>query len=138
MKDVLNFLIEVGKLKRNKRKGWVINQIKDPESIAEHVFRATILGWILGRKKKGINIEKLIKMALGHDLCEIYAGDTTPYDSILPKNKKQLKELMKTWPRFSDAGKERICARKYKKEKKGLEKLIAKLPTDLKSEIRNI
>ena len=138
MKDVLNFLIEVGKLKRNKRKGWIINQIKDPESIAEHVFRATILGWILGRKKKGINLEKLIKIALVHDLCEIYAGDTTPYDSILPKNKKKLKELMKTWPRFSDAEKERIAASKYKRERKGLEKLIAKLPSDLKSEIRNI
>ncbi|OGZ19123.1 MAG: hypothetical protein A2Z68_01725 [Candidatus Nealsonbacteria bacterium RBG_13_38_11] len=138
MKNVLNFLIEVGKLKRKKRRGWVINQIKNPESIAEHVFRAAILGWVLGRKKKGINIEKLIKIALVHDLCEVYAGDATPYDSILPKNKKQLKALMKTWPRFSDAEKTRISSKRYKKERKGLEKLISTLPTDLKNEMRSI
>ena len=138
MENLLDFLIEVGKLKRMPRRGWVINQIKNPESIAEHVFRAAILGWVLGEKKKGFNIEKLIKIVLIHDLCEVYSGDITPYDSILPKSKKLLKELMRTWPRFSNGEKKKRFSRKYKKEKEGLEKLISKLPLKLKKEIKTL
>jgi putative hydrolase of HD superfamily len=141
MKNLLNFFIDVGKLKRMPRRGWVINQIKNPESIAEHIFRATIMGWFLGKKKRGLNLEKLLKTALIHDLCEIYAGDITPYDSILPRSKKKLKELMKTWPRFSNSEKKKNSLRKMKKESEGLEKLISKLPPefkDIKEEIRSL
>ena len=138
MKELLNFFIEIGKLKKMPRKGWVINQIKNPESIAEHVFRVTIMTWILGQKKNNFNVEKLLKMALIHDLCEIYAGDITPYDSILPRSKKKLKELMKTWPRFSNADRKTRFLKKYKKEKKALEKLISKLPFNLKREIKSL
>ncbi len=138
MKDLLNFFIEIGKLKLIKRKGWVINQLKDPESIAEHIFRATIMAWLLGEKRGGLNIERLLKIALIHDLCEVYAGDTTPYDSILPKDKKKLCELMKTWPRFSNGEKKKITKKKHKKENKALDKLIKSLPSKLKHEIKNL
>ncbi len=138
MKELLNFFIEIGKLKKMPRRGWVINQIRDPESIAEHVFRATIMSWILGKKKKGFNIEKLLKMALIHDLCEVYAGDSTPYDSVLPRTKKKLKELMKTWPRFPVEERKERALEKYIREERALEKLISKLPPDLKKEIRNL
>lgn len=135
MKKFLDFFIEVGKLKKMPRRGWVINQIKNPESIADHIFRATIMGWILGEKKGGLNIEKLLKMALIHDLCETYAGDTTPYDSVLPKSKKKLRELMKTWPRFSAVEKKKRIFEKYRRETKALKKLISKLPANFKKEI---
>jgi len=138
MEKILNFLIEVGKLKRLPRRGWVINQIKNPESIAEHIFRSAIMGWILGYKKGDINIEKLIKIALIHDLCEIYAGDITPYDSVLPKRKKKLSALMKTWPRFSDSERREQAIKKYKKENKALKKLISKLPPKFKKEINKL
>ena len=138
MSKLLSFFSEVGKLKRIARKGWVLRGIKEPETIAEHTFRAAILAWFLGEKKKGLNIEKLLKIALIHDICEVYAGDTTPYDSILPKDKKKLKELMKTWPRFSDAEKKKIAEAKRKKEEAALDKLINNLPKDLKQEIKNL
>lgn len=138
MEELLNFFINIGKLKRMPRRGWVINQIKNPESIAEHIFRTAIMSWILGKEKKGFNSEKLIKMALIHDLCEVYAGDITPYDSILPKSKKKLWELMKIWPRFSNIGRRKRAIDKFKKENKALERLISKLPASLKKEIRNL
>jgi len=138
MKDFVDFFHEIGKLKGKSRRGWVINNIKNPESIAEHTFRAAIMAWVLGKNKKNFNIEKVLKIALIHDLCEIYAGDTTPYDSILPRTKKKRAELMKTWPRFSNAEKKRIAKEKYSKEKKALTKLISKLPVDIKKEIKNL
>ncbi|MDO8424651.1 MAG: HD domain-containing protein [bacterium] len=139
MEEILNFLIEIGKLKRMPRRGWVINQIKNGETIAEHIFRAAIMGWVLGKeKKKSFNIEKLIKIALVHDLCEVYAGDITPYDSILPKSKKSLKDLMKTWPRLPTLDKKKIGLNKYKKEMASFGKLIAKLPPSLRKELRSL
>ncbi len=138
MKNILNFLIEVGKLKKMPRMGWVINQIKGPESIADHVFRATIMGWLLAKKKRRLNTEKLLKMSLIHDLCEIYAGDETPYDYILPKNKKKLRGLMKTWPRFSNNIRQKRIKKKHQREEKALRKLILKLPLNLKNEIENL
>jgi len=96
------------------------------------------MAWFLAKKKEKLNIERIIKIALIHDLCEVYAGDITPYDSILPKNKKKREELMKIWPRFSNSQKKKLAKRKYNKEKESLEKLTAKLPSDLKKEIKNL
>ena len=137
MENLIKFFIEIGRLKRMPRRGWVINRIKNPESIAEHIFRATVMTWILGEKKK-LNREKLLKMILIHDLCEVYAGDITPYDKILPKNKKKLAKLMRTWPRFSNKEKEKTALEKYKKEWQSLMKLTETLPPKLKKEIRNL
>jgi len=137
MENLIKFFIEIGRLKRMPRRGWVINRIENPESIAEHIFRATVMTWILGEKKK-LNREKLLKMILIHDLCEVYAGDITPYDKILPKNKKKLAKLMRTWPRFSNKEKEKTAREKYKKEWQSLMKLTETLPPKLKKEIRNL
>ncbi len=138
MKNILNFLIEVGRLKRTPRKGWVLRGIKNPETIAAHTFRMAIMSWLLGIEKK-LNIKKVIKMSLIHDLCEVYAEDTTPYDNKVSfKNKNKWKEITKKWPRFSKEEKEKIYQKKYKKENKALEKLILNLPPSLKKEIRNL
>lgn len=139
MKNLVNFFNEIGKLKNMPRRRWVIRDIKNPESIAGHTFRAAIMAWFLGAEKNdNFNIEKIIKMALIHDLCDIYTGGITPYDSILPKNGKKRKELMKTWPRFTKAQKLKISREKHKKEEKGLNKLIKDLPTGIKKEIKNL
>jgi len=138
MTNALNFFIEIGKLKRMPRRGWIINDIKNPESIAEHTFRASLMVWILGDKKGGLKIERLLKMALIHDLCEVYAGDTTPYDSVLPKNLKERKEFMKTWPRFSSVQKLKLSRKKHKKEEKSLDRLLKNLPVNLKKEIKSL
>ena len=137
MENLLNFFIEIGKLKGKKRRGWILRGIKDPETIASHTFRMAIIAWLLGEKKK-LNINKILKMSLIHDLCEIYAGDTTPYDEFRPKEKKQWKEILKKWPRLSRGEKEKIFLEKYKKENEALEKLIFKLPSSLKKEIRSL
>ncbi len=138
MDKILKFFTEIGNLKEMKRRGWVLREIKNPESVADHIFRATLMAWILGRRKRGLNIEKVMKMALVHDICEVYAGDTTPYDSILPKNKKKRQELLETWPRFSDSERKRLSEKKFKKEKKALEKITKNLPHELRREIMDL
>ena len=139
MDELIKFFMEVGKLKGMPRQGWVIRNIKNPESIAEHTFRVAIMAWILASKKNHkLNLEKLLKMSLIHDICEVYAGDTTPYDSILPKDKKKRQELLKTWPRFSEEQKKKLAEKKYKKESAGLDKITKNLPVKLRQEIKSL
>jgi len=137
MENILDFLIKVGELKRIKRRGWVLRDVKDPETIAAHTFRMTIMSWILCCKKK-LNLNKVLKMSLIHDLCEVCAGDTTPYDTILPKDKKQWKQILNKWPRLQKRQKEKFFLNKYKKEQAGLKKLIVSLPLNIKKEIHNL
>ena len=137
MKELLNFLIEVGKLKRMKRKGWQLRGVKDLETIAAHTFRMTLMAWLLCSEKR-LDLNKILKMSLIHDLCEVFAGDTTPYDEILPKNRKEWKKTLNKWPRLSKLEKEKNFLKKYKKENEALKKLISKLPLTLKEEIKNL
>jgi putative hydrolases of HD superfamily len=137
MDKLLDFFIEVGKLKTMPRRGWLIREVKNPETIAEHIFRTALMGWLMAEGGR-FKMEKIFKMALVHDLCEVYAGDTTPYDGMIPKDKKALRELMKIWPRFSKEEKEKRAKEKHEKEKAGLEKLIANLSVKMKKEIMDL
>lgn len=135
MDNLIDFLIEIGGLKGKKRRGWMLHQIKNSESTAEHTFRVAIMAWVLGKRKK-LDLERVLKIALIHDLCEVYSPDLTPYDPLLPKDQKKIKEILKSWPKFTLAQKKKRGIKKYEQELKGLEKLIDKLPFDLKAEIK--
>jgi len=137
MKDILNFLIEAGKLKKVKRKGITFYGVKKPDNATDHSFRIALMVWLFNKKKK-LNIEKAIKMALIHDICKILAGDITPYDGLLPKSKKERDEFVKRWRRLPLKEKEKRYAQKFKKEFNALEKLTSKLPKKLKKEIINL
>lgn len=75
MHSVLDFGRTAGKLKRTKRKGWIsLVGIKDPESVADHTFRTAVLAMCLS-DLKGLDTEKLVRMALLHDVHEALTGD---------------------------------------------------------------
>jgi putative hydrolase of HD superfamily len=65
-----------GKLKELKRTGWVESGILEPESVADHSYRTTLLAMILS-DQKGLDTLKTVKMALLHDLVESVTGDLT-------------------------------------------------------------
>ena len=136
MKNTLNFLIKINKLKEIPKTGWVLMKVKNPETIADHIFRVAIASWLLSEKKK-LNIEKAIKIALSHDLCEVYAGDSTPffYWEGLDRDKKKDEEILLKGTRLSKEEKEKRGKTKLTKEKKALSKLIKSLKPELKREI---
>lgn len=73
-KKMVDFMATVGKSKRLLRSGWVREKVKDPESVAEHSFRITVLVIILA-DQLGVDKEKLIKMTFVMNLGEITTGD---------------------------------------------------------------
>jgi len=95
---MFNFYEKISKLKNVERKGWKIRDVKNPEnnrveSDAEHTFSMCMLAIkIMNAENLKLNQEKVLKMCLYHDLCEIEAGDTTPFDN-LTKQAKYDKEI---------------------------------------------
>ena len=142
MKNIFKFLIEIGKLKGKKRRGWQIHKIKNPETTAEHIFHLAILVWILGKKKK-LNIERAIKIALVHDICEVYSPDLTSYDAVAVREKGRLtiKDVAKIRPKL---GRPTIKQRKklekikQKLEARAMKKLTSKLSPEVKGEINQL
>jgi 5'-deoxynucleotidase YfbR-like HD superfamily hydrolase len=92
----------------------------------------------LGKEKTKLNMEKILKMALCHELSAVYTGDTIPYIKRLPKDRKKRKEILKKWPRLPEKEKARRFAREYKEEKEAFLKLTFGLEKNLKKEIINL
>lgn len=136
-KKLIHFFTTVGRLKKTKRTGWVLRGVKEPESIADHTFRMALMAWFLA-KGKGLNCAKVIKMALVHDLCEVYAGDMTPHDEQVSHGLDADKNIFNRWPRQSKEKKERLVKKKHEKERESLEKIIGDLPEELQNEVESL
>lgn len=63
-KDYIKFLELVGNLKQQKRTGWVMRNVNDPESIAGHMYRMSIMPLLLSKEvgNTSLDTEKSIKM----------------------------------------------------------------------------
>ncbi len=95
--NILAFYMKYNHLKNIYRQGWLKVRIgldhKDKcESVADHSFSVALLALtIIEEDKLDLDAFKCIKMAIIHELGEIYAGDYTPYDNIT-KEEKHIKE----------------------------------------------
>lgn len=74
----------VQQLKRTKRTGWLYYNITDCESIADHMYRMGIMGFLANSE---LDNSKCIKIALVHDIAESVVGDITPFDGITKEEK---------------------------------------------------
>lgn len=74
--DITHFLLELDALKRINRRSYVTNTTRR-ENSAEHSWHLAMACWsIADLFELDVSHEKLLKMALVHDLGEIDAGDT--------------------------------------------------------------
>ena len=99
MKNIANFLFEAGMLKRTPRSGFQFLGT-GAESVAEHIFRTTYIGYALGQSATGINVDRLIKMCLFHDLPEARTGDLNYVNKkyVTADENKAVKDLVETLP----------------------------------------
>uniref|UniRef100_A0A336LMJ8 5'-deoxynucleotidase HDDC2 n=1 Tax=Culicoides sonorensis TaxID=179676 RepID=A0A336LMJ8_CULSO len=85
-KDYVKFMELVGKLKHIKRTGWMLRDVKDCESIAGHMYRMSMMTFLLP-ENTGLDRIKCMEIALVHDLAEASVGDITPYCGISREEK---------------------------------------------------
>jgi putative hydrolase of HD superfamily len=81
-------LKEAISLKDLARAGWRRVGVPAPESVAAHSWGVAFAALL--RCPPHLNREKVLIMALLHDLAEVRVGDITPYDGISKAEKHQL------------------------------------------------
>lgn len=116
----VSFIKEIDKVKYILRQSKLFNSDRR-ENDAEHSWHLAVMAIVLAEHSdKPIDLLKVLKMVLIHDIVEIEAGDTFFYSStenhdnreeefaaakrifgILPK--EQAKELIAIWKEFEDA-----------------------------------
>lgn len=71
---VANFLFEAGTLKQSKRTGWWMAGVRDPESVAEHAWRTSLIASVIA-KLEGADPARAAFLAVWHDSQETRTGD---------------------------------------------------------------
>ncbi|KAF9192179.1 HD domain-containing protein 2 [Haplosporangium sp. Z 767] len=72
---------------RTKRTGWINHDVKPAESIADHMYRMSVMTLLIDEKTAGVDKDRCIKMAIVHDLAESLVGDITPFDGVTVEDK---------------------------------------------------
>ena len=79
MGGVISFLAELMRLKSVPRIGWLLRGVRDVESVASHSFGVAVIAMLLADRARArgidVNVERLLRMALLHDLTESRTGD---------------------------------------------------------------
>ncbi|MCL2354461.1 MAG: HD domain-containing protein [Oscillospiraceae bacterium] len=110
----IEFLVEADKMKTVFRQNTILDKSRF-ENDAEHSWHFAIMAMVLYEyaDSSKVDICRVLKMALVHDLIEIYAGDTFAYDAIGNQSKE-------------------------KRESESADKLFAMLPEEQGKEIRSL
>ena len=123
----MKFLLEIDALKSVIRQNYLSDGARR-ENDVEHSWHLAMMVMVLEEHFEGLDVLKTIKMALIHDIVEIYAGDTFAYDekgyedkdereqlaakkifSMLPED--QEREYTELWKEFEALeSKEALCA----------------------------
>ncbi|MEK7163010.1 MAG: HD domain-containing protein [Patescibacteria group bacterium] len=91
MKNDINFLYEIGCLRFIQRT-WKHFLNADFSNVSEHIMRVTWIALILAKYEGVKNTEKLLKMALVHDISESRTGDVN-YISRQYTERKELNAI---------------------------------------------
>ena len=89
LKNQLEFLIEADKMKSVFLQTLVMDGSRH-ENDAEHSWHIALMALTLHEYAGHVDVDinRVLKMALVHDLVEVYAGDTFAYDSEAARSKK--------------------------------------------------
>ena len=89
---ILDFFENSINLKKIQRQGWMDKlSMGHPESVSDHSYSVAIMCMVIS-DMQNLNSEKILKMALLHDLAESQIGDFTP-DQIEKEEKKKIENI---------------------------------------------
>jgi putative hydrolase of HD superfamily len=82
-RGLLRFFSHTIRLKSLKRAGWIDRgvPVELAESVAEHSFQTALIAWLAASDDPTLDRDRVLKLALVHDLPEALVGDMTPYHS---------------------------------------------------------
>jgi len=94
MRDLADFLFEVGMLKKTPRSGFQFLG-SGSESVAEHVLQTLYIGYVLCKLEPAVNELTVLRLCLVHDLPEARTGDMNYMNKkyVTVDEKKTIREL---------------------------------------------
>jgi len=84
---VTRFLEIAMNLKREKRTGWVLRDVKSAESVSDHSFGVAFDALLIADEE--IDKGRAVQMALVHDLAEALVGDIAPGQGVSEADKHE-------------------------------------------------
>ena len=83
-----------GKLKCVKRQGWIDAGVpkEEAESVADHSFRVAFIAAFMEPSDR-LDVLKMVRMALVHDIAEGRIGDLTPRSGVSRKMKGRMEKM---------------------------------------------
>jgi len=93
---LLQFWLNISRLQKLRRTGWVRCGVREPETVAGHMFRMGIMGMLVGGSEAAA-------ISLCHDMAECVIGDITPHCDVSQEDKEvkednAFKQLVKDLP----------------------------------------
>lgn len=89
LKKQIEFAVEIDKMKQILRRNLIADGSKR-EDDAAHSWHLAVMAMLLEEySAEKIDVNRVIRIALVHDLVEVYAGDTFAYDSKGYEDKEQ-------------------------------------------------
>lgn len=102
IKEIVSYLFETGQLSRINRSGDCLIGIDKPQNVAEHSFRAAVVGYFIG-KIEGLDAGKVSMIALFNDIHEARLTDLHKvgqrYINFKVAEKKAFEEQVKNLPK---------------------------------------
>lgn len=80
-RDLLELFHTLQILKQTKRTGWLDRGIphNETESVADHSFMTALMAWIIALDDPDLDADRVLKLAVIHDIAEAIVGDMPPY-----------------------------------------------------------
>jgi len=102
---LLAFWMEVSKLLRLRRTGWVRCKVREPETVASHMYRMGVMGMLISSGRSEVEKGDATIVSICHDMAECLVGDITPHDKVSDEDKHTaemdaMKKLVQDLPDF--------------------------------------
>ncbi len=111
LEQQIRFILEIDKLKTVLRRSYLLNGSRY-ENSAEHSWHLAVMALVLAEHaNEPVDLCRVLKMLLVHDIVEIDAGDTYCYDEVANQDKAE-------------------------RERRAAERLFGLLPPDQRDELR--
>jgi len=137
--DLLILFTTLASLKETPRTGWLDRGIPsdETESVADHTLMTALIAWLLALDDPSLDADRVLKLAVIHDLAEAIVGDIPPYapEEIPDPEDRDAMSAFFSVRRVASA---EAKAEKHAAEQAAANELFALLPEGTRDEVRSL